>query len=247
MRAAIHQPHYFPWTGYFDKMAKADVFVLLDQVQLEKNSLMLKNRVLDKSGEIKYITISGETKGFLDREYRHLLTKDVKVWTTRQLNALRDYYRKAKYSGEIFPLFEDFLKRDDPTICQWTCASIEWVRELLDIKTPLIYQSELDYDRQSKRSDLVYAICRAVGADTYFSGRGASMEYLDQKKFAENGVEIVYQDFQHPVYPQCSSEEFVPGVSVLDMLFNCGVDMSRHIFWENVKKTHEFEKGTGGC
>lgn len=241
MRVAIHQPHYFPWIGYFDKMAKADAFILLDQVQLEKNSFMLKNRVMDKSGEVKYITISGETKGFLSREYRELLTKDVEGWTARQLNALRDYYRKAKYSGEILPLFETFLKNNRQTICQWTCASIEWVSELLNIKTPLIYQSDIDYDRQCKRSELVYALCKATGADTYFSGRGASVEYLDRERFVGNGVKIIFQDFQHPVYSQCNSKEFIPGISILDMLFNCGIDTSRRIFWENVKSTHEFD------
>lgn len=56
MRAAIHQPHYFPWLGYFDKMAKADTFVLLDEVQLEKNSLMLKNRVIATNGELNPMT-----------------------------------------------------------------------------------------------------------------------------------------------------------------------------------------------
>lgn len=242
MRVAIHQPHYFPWLGYFDKMAKADAFVLLDEVQLEKNSLMLKNRILDKNGEVKFITISGETKGFLGREYRDILTKDVDVWKSRQMNAMRDYYRKAAFSGEIIPLLEEFFKQDLPTVCQWTCASIEWVRKLLDVSTPLIRQSEVDYDRESRRSDLVYAICKAIGADTYFSGRGASVEYLDREKFAENGVSIVFQDFQHPVYPQCNSAEFIPGISVLDMLFNCGIEESRRVFWENVRAAHEFDK-----
>lgn len=241
MKVAIHQPHYFPWLGYFDKMAKADVFVLLDQVQLEKNSLMLKNRILDKNGEVKFITISGETKGFLGREYRDILTKDVDVWKSRQMNAMRDYYRKAAFSKEIIPLLEEFFKQDLPTICQWTCGSIEWVRKLLGITTPLIYQSDVEYDRESRRSDLVYAICKAIGADTYFSGRGASVEYLDRERFAENGVSIVFQDFQHPVYPQCNSTEFVPGISVLDLLFNCGIEESRRIFWENVNSTHEFD------
>lgn len=241
MKAAIHQPHYFPWVGYFDKMAKADAFVILDQVQFEKGSQMVRNRVLDGNGEIKYITISGETKDFLNREYRELLTKDVESWTSRQMNALQNYYRKAKCRKEIFPLLEEFFQRDYPTICQWTCASMELVRELLDIQTPLIYQSTIDYDRDNKRSDLVYAICNAIGADTYFSGRGASMTYLDREKFAANGVKIVFQDFQHPVYPQCNTAEFVSGVSILDMLFNCGVEESRRIFWENVKSSHEFD------
>ena len=242
MKIAIHQPHYFPWLGYFDKMAKTDAFILLDEVQLEKNSLMLKNRVLDKNGGSKYITISAETKGYLDMQYCQILTKDVKGWTSRQMNALGDYYRKAAYSAEILPLLEEFFKNDFPTVCQWTCASIEWMRALLDIKTPLIRQSEIEYDRTYKRSDLVYALCKATGSDIYLSGRGASMEYLDREKFTENGVRIVFQDFQHPVYPQCNSAEFIPGISMLDMLFNCGIEESRRIFWENVHSTHEFDE-----
>lgn len=242
MKVSIHQPHYFPWLGYFDKMAKADAFVLLDQVQLEKNSLMLKNRILDKNGDVKFITISGETKGFLGREYRDILTKDANVWKSRQMNAMRDYYRKAAFSKEIIPFLEEFFKPDLSTVCQWTCASIEWVRKLLDISTPLLYQSDLDYNRESRRSDLVYAVCKAIGADTYFSGRGASVEYLDREKFKENNVKIVFQDFRHPVYTQCNSKEFIPGISVLDMLFNLGVEECRRVFWENVNSTHEFNE-----
>ena len=169
MKAANHQPHYFPWIGYFDKMAKADTFVILDQVQFEKGSQMVRNRVLDGNGEIKYITISGDTKDFLNREYRELLTKDVEGWTARQMNALRNYYRKAKYQAEILPLLEQLFQKDFKTICEWTCASMELVRELLEIKTPLIYQSDIQYDRDNKRSDLVYAICNATVSYTHLT------------------------------------------------------------------------------
>ena len=240
MRASIHQPHYFPWVGYFDKMAKADVFVLLDEVQFEKGSPMNRNRVLDPAGDVKYLTISGETKSFLDREYRDLPTKDAAVWTARQLSALENYYRRAKHRKEILPVLEEFFQQEHETVCQWVCASIELGRQLLNVKTPVIYQSDVDYDRTCKKSDLVYAICNSLGADTYFSGRGGSVQYLDREKFAANGVSIVFQDFTHPIYEQCHEGEFVPGVSVLDMLFNCGIEETRRIFWENVKSTCEF-------
>ncbi len=223
-------------------MAKADVFVLLDEVQLEKNSLMLKNRVIATNGETKFLTISADTKNYLAREYRDIQIKDAAIWKERQLNAVANYYRKAAGYRELLPLFGEFLEQDFDTVCQWTCASIAFVRRALDIKTPLIYQSAVDYDRNMKRSDLVYGICKALGADTYFSGRGASVAYLEREKFAENGVQIVFQDFTHPVYPQINTREFVPGVSVLDMLFNCGIEESRRIFWETVNSSHEFDE-----
>ena len=84
-------------------------------------------------------------------------------------------------------------------------------------------------------------ICKALGADTYFSGCGASLEYLNREKFNENNVKIIFQDFTHPVYPQIHTTEFVPGISILDMLFNCGIEETKRIFWENVRSTHEFD------
>lgn len=234
MRISIHQPHYFPWLGYFDKMAKADKFVLLDEVQLEKGSPMIRNRVLDPNGEVKYLTISVDTKDFLNRKYNALAVKDRERCFERQFNMLKNYYRTAKYRDEVLPLIQCFFSRDYTTVCQWTCGSIELVRELLEIETPLVYQSDLDYDRSQKRSDLVYAICNALGADTYLSGRGGSRDYLKREEFGNSGIQIMFQDFTHPSYQQLNNPAFVPGISVLDMLFNCGIEESRRIFWECV-------------
>lgn len=241
MKAAIHQPHYFPWLGYFDIMAKADIFILMDEVQMERRSYMIRNRVLDGNGEIKYVTISADTKGFLQKQYREIPVKDTDIWTARQESVLREYYRRAAYREELLPIVTEFLKNRYQTVCEWTSASIELVAGLLGVQTPIVYQSSLDYDRDCKKSDLVLALCKAVGADISFTGRGGSMEYLDREKFAANGVRPYFQEFQHPVYSQCNSAEFIPGISVLDMLFNLGVEESRRVFWENVNSTHEFD------
>lgn len=240
MIVAIHQPHYFPWVGYFDKMAKADTFVLLDQVQFEKGSQMIRNRVLDNNGAVKYITISAETKAFLDREYNCLEVKDVKSWTDRQLNALKNYYQKSPYVEEILQIMKEFLSNEYSTVCGWTCASIDLICKLMEIETPIILQSEINYDRSRRKSDLVLAICDSLKSDRYFSGRGGSVEYLDRDEFGKNGVDIVFQDFKHPEYTQCNTKEFVPGLSILDMLFNCGVNKTRELFWDNVRSTNEF-------
>lgn len=236
MRIAIHQPHYFPWVGYFDKMAKADAFVLLDEVQFEKGSAMIRNRVPDTKGEIKYLTISADTSDFLNKQYREIPVKDAQKCFEKQMNMLKNYYHRAPFKNEIMVLLEDYFSQQHETVCQYTCASIELVRDVLDIQTPLMYQSAVEYDRDRKRSDLVYAICESMNADVYLSGRGASMRYLKRDEFRGNGIDIVFQDFNHPQYPQQHRGEFVPGVSILDMLFNCGIEQTKSIFWENVSR-----------
>lgn len=241
MIAAIHQPHYFPWLGYFDKMAKVDCFVLLDQVQFEKGSQMNRNRIIDTNGNIKYITISGETTDHLNTEYRNIRTKDNSIWIRNQYNAIENYYRKAPAKKEMMPLIEHFFESDYSTVCEWTIGSIELIKSLLEIKTIILKQSDIDYDRQCRKSDLVYALCKAIGSAVYFSGKGGSVDYLDYNMFSENGITIIFQDFQHPVYNQINTNSFIPGVSVLDMLFNCGIDMTRSVFWQNVSSSSEFK------
>lgn len=242
MRTAIHQPHYFPWMGYFDKMAKADAFVLLDGVQYVKSSLMSRNRILSPNGELAFLSIQVDKSGYCEKKYSEIPTVNNRVWSNKHFSLLREYYRKSIGYQEILPLLEPFYKNDYLFVCEWTIASIELCRNLLGIKTPLILQSTVEYDRSNKKSDMDMEICKAIGADTYFSGRGASVEYLDREKFARNNIKIVFQDFQHPVYPQCNSKEFILGISILDMLFNCGIEETRRIFWENVHSTHEFDE-----
>ena len=50
MIVAIHQPQYLPWIGYFDKLDRADVFVLLDNVQYKKNEWQNRNRIRTSQG-----------------------------------------------------------------------------------------------------------------------------------------------------------------------------------------------------
>lgn len=242
MKIAIHQPHYFPWIGYFDKIAKVDKFVLLDQVQFEKGSQMIRNRVVSDAGVIKYITISADTTNFLKKEYKDIQIKNADEWKTRQKNALKNYYRNADFLCEIMSILDVFWGNDYQTVCEWTCKSIELICGLLNIDTELIYQSDISYDKETRNSDLVLSICKKLKSDYYFSGRGASVKYLDQEKFKMNGIDIVFQDFGHPVYTQCNSENFIPGVSVIDMLFNCGIKEAKRLFWENIKKNNELDE-----
>lgn len=245
MRIAIQQPHFFPWLGYFDKMAKVDAFVLMDEVQLEKRSPMTRNRILARNGDIRYFTIAANQRGSREKPYREIPLSEDPKWKVSNCRQLQDYYQKAPCYREIMPLLEAFYRQEFQSLCDCTVKSIRLVKELLEIPTELPAQSRLDYDKSQRKSDLVLALCLAAGADTYLAGRGASMRYLEREKFAEKGVEVIFQDFQHPVYPQCNSTAFVPGISTLDMLFNCGVRESRRIFWETVKNGREFD-GTEG-
>ena len=93
---------------------------------------------------------------------------------------------------------------------------LNYLLEMLHIKTPIYYSSELPVS--GKKSDLVLNICRHFKATTYISGL-ASKEYLDEQSFANHEIAIEYHASKPPVYPQFHGE-FIAGLSMLDMLLN---------------------------
>ncbi len=234
MKIAIHQPHYFPWLGYFHKLASSDIFILLNEVQLEKGSFMARNRVLNQNGDITFINIPADKKGFLEKEYKDIATKDNHLWPEQQKNKLHSYYRHYPFYSDVIPYLEDYYNHEWAYLCDWAVNSIFMCNKLLGIEKKVLLQSNIDYNKDAKKSDLVLEICKELEASVYLSGNGGSSQYLNRDSFQNNYISIEFQNFEHPTYEQLNSKEFVKGLSILDVLFSCGIEETKRLFWQTV-------------
>lgn len=234
MRVGIHQINYLPWMGYFNKIAKSDVFILMDEVQMTDGGMMQRNRVLNKNGEISFLTVAFAKKGYMDIPFSEVRLNQAVDWQKRQLNFLWDNYHKFPYWEEVYKSFAFVFEEKFETLQQVNERTIRQIMLLLDIQTPLIYQSSLSYDRTTKNNDLVLELCKAVGADCYLSGNGAK-KYMEVEAFRQQGINVQFQTFDPPPYTQKYSRDgAVPGLSILDVFLNCGIEETRRLFWESI-------------
>lgn len=240
MKVAIHQLHYFPWLGYYDKMAKVDEFIILDEVQLTDKSNMFRNLFLSKSGAAKYLTIPFEKKGYMEKACHELTINQSVRWQDNHRNFIKDNYKKAPFFTEIWDRISWIFEKEYELLNEITYDSLIVIKEMLNININLIKQSKLYQNSDLRKNDLVLLLCLAASADTYLSGNGAK-KYMNDLIYQQNGIRVIYQRFKYPVYNQINSQEFVPNLSTLDILFNCGIERTREIFWENVKSTNEFD------
>ncbi len=239
MVVGIHQPHYFPWIGYFDKMAKSDRFILLDEVQMEKGSFMYRNRIINCQGKIVYLTISGDKHGYLEKKYRDIESTNDNECLKKQKNEIIQAYKESNFFDEIWNHLGILFETEETTICNYCIRSIFAIKDLLGIDTKIFLQSDLHYDETQKKNNLVLDLCKAIGANEYLSGNGAR-KYTDEASYLSAGITLRYQDFHIPEYDQIHTNEFIPGLSILDMLFNCGIERTKQMFWNESNKRQEF-------
>jgi hypothetical protein len=217
---AIHQPNYIPWPGYFHKLSACDVFVYLDAVQFPRGqSFAARNRVKTPNG-VAFLTIPVSLprgrEGMVS--YREVQFAD-SDWKRKHLRTIEQSYRRASAFDEIWPLYRDELEPDRGFV-ELNVALIEAVCAYLGIDTPRVRLSDLLPEFGAK-SELILDICRALGATTYLSGSGGGRRYTDEAFLARHGIEVRYDEYPTPTYPQLWGP-FVPGLSVVDVLFNCG-------------------------
>jgi hypothetical protein len=212
---AIHQPNYAPWIGYFVKMAAADIFVLLDDVQFSKGSWTNRTKVLGPSGPA-YLTVPLKDPAF--KSIRDLETADDR-WPEAHLRKLRSYYSGSPGLPIVDSLFEVVGSEERRSLVGANIGLIERVRSLLGIKNRMVRSSELAVSETDPVERLI-GICRSLGGHTYLSGRGGA-SYNDPSRFAAAGTGLVYLGFDHPAYQQ-GREPFTPGLSILDLLASRG-------------------------
>ena len=215
MLLSAHQPAYLPWPGYFDKIARSDLFVYLDSVQYEKNSFINRNRIKTSQGS-HWLTIPVATKGHFSSTLAHTLIDSNAAWRRKHVKALEHAYSKAPAYGQFMPFVSQLISSEELNLSDYLYHHlISWCC-LLGIGTPIIRASTLSLS--GSKSDLILDLCRQLGASRYLSGvHGRS--YLSADDFTASGIEIDYQDYAPPVYAQLWGD-FLPGLSMVDLCMN---------------------------
>jgi len=219
MIVAVHQPQYLPWLGYFDKIDKADIFVLLDAVQFKKNEWQNRNKIKTAQGW-QWLTVPVMYK------YPQLInevTINNKVnWQHKQRQAILSNYKKAPHYEMLEGFFENLFASSWQLISRLNIEIVKRLVQILGIDKPLYVASEIGQFPHDP-DDRLIAITKHFGADTYLAGSGGR-EYMDLEKYDKSGIRVIFQDFKHPVYDQLFGE-FEPFMSVIDLIYNHG-DMS---------------------
>jgi len=221
MILSVHQPQYIPWLGFFDKIAHSDAFVFLDVVQYKPREWQNRNKIRTKDGSL-WLTVPVVTTGLGRQAINDVKIDNSSAWTKEHWTSLRCWYSRAPYFDTYAPFWEDVFSRKWDKLVDLNLHVTKFLLQALGINIPLYLESELGTTGQA--TDRIIELCQKLQADTYLTGSGGR-NYLDEAKFPEAGIKLQYQDYQHPVYRQQymkSGDDFMAGISVIDLLFNEG-------------------------
>jgi|ERR1035438_217830 hypothetical protein len=220
MKVAIAQPAYLPWLGYFDLLDQVDQFVLLDSVQFEKQSWQQRNRIKTPRG-LQWLTVPAMFRGRLHQRIRDVEIREAEFWRDH-LRAVELNYKRSQFFDAYFPDFESLLKSKSSThrLVELTSGCITWFAGILNIKTPIVFSSELPV--QGGRTKLLAEICGYLGANAYLSPIGSAAYLLEEMEIlTARGITVEFQHYEHPEYRQLFPP-FQPYACILDLMMNEG-------------------------
>jgi len=229
-RVSIHQPEHLPWLGFFHKVMSVDEFVILDNVQFEKNYFQNRTKIRTKEGW-QYITVPlkkfHSTQKISEIEISHNHT-----WEWHNLNKIQNSYRRANYFPSYFTDFQKIYSEKVAMLCDFNITLIDFLLKMFEIPTKIILASDLTSHPEATGTARLIDICKTLNADVYLSGQFGK-EYLDLSEFEKEKIQVEFQEFGYPEYKQ-QYQPFIP-VSAIDLLFNCG-EQSKKIIQDCVKK-----------
>jgi len=223
---SCHQPAYLPWLGYFNKMARADIFVSLGDVQFERGSYVNRNKIKDANG-IVWLTIPLKMRWHMKKTIRQMEPISDTRWRQKHKKTILQSYAKSAYSWEYRYILSGIFSG-----MGWL-ESWQPIAQLLKIETP-VYKGAKDLPGiTGQNNDLLISMCKHFKADRFIfgeQGRG----YCDMAAFVAAGIEPLFQNFQCLEYPQIWGE-FEPQLSVIDALMNVGAKRTRELIMEGWK------------
>lgn len=210
---AIHQPPYLPWIGLLDKIARADVFVVLDDVQFNKRAFQHRT-LYSTPSQARYLSLSVRAKGHQEEGLRiRNIELDGNGNAPTHYETLRHRYGKTPGWGAIGQKLAEILTAPPRLLVDINMSLLLLTLDVFDIRPKIILSSELA--GEGRKSDLMLSLTREAGGDIYLSGSGAD-SYMASDVFEQAGVGILRQSHVHPVWQQGIGSAFIPGCFALE-------------------------------
>jgi len=213
------QPTYLPWVGYFDLIKNCDLFVFLDDVQFSKRSWQQRNKILNNQN-ITTLTVPVLTKNKFYQKINEAKINNKENWKKKHLSSIIFNYSRHKYFKEFFELYQKNIIKDHEILSKLNISLIKTITGYLNINCNFILSSNLGLNK--KKEDKIIEILKITNAKEYISTPG-SVDYLgDGENIIKCGFKFRYRNYKIKEYNQKNLKNFVPYLSIIDLIFNHG-------------------------
>jgi hypothetical protein len=227
VRLGALQPSYLPWLGFFDQIARCDLFILYDDLPYSKDTWRNRNRIRTPQGWC-WLSVPVVNAGVSRKTIREVQVSEHGNWRRAHWRSLRTAYGRAPY----FECHEEFFARLYESrwrfLVDLNLAVVRYLVESLGTETPLLLSSAAGLERDYRRvypektdpAGRMIFVCQELGAMQFLEG-AVGRTFMDSARFEASGITLEFHEYQHPVYRQLFSP-FIPYLSVVDLLFNHG-------------------------
>ena len=214
----VNQPRFLPALNYFQRMVLADTFIYRDDVQFQPKCWENRNKI-KCAGGWRWLTVPVKSCP-IGTNIREARIDNSLPWARKMLGAIRVNYARAPYFDEWFPRFESVLSHRFERLVALNWCIIDLFIEAWKINCKFVQASSLECEGDT--DGILIEMCGKLGADTYLSG-SEGRNYNRPEEWKKAGIDLHYHDYEPVEYIQ-QFGEFVPWMSAIDLLMNCGAD-----------------------
>ncbi|MFA5132719.1 MAG: WbqC family protein [Candidatus Paceibacterota bacterium] len=215
MVVGVLQPSYLPWLGYFDQIDQSNIFIFYDTVQYDKNGWRNRNKIKTKNG-IQWLTVPITKKDGLLKDVEIVYESD---WVKKHLESIKQTYGKYRFFEEVYEIISNRLLLKYGNLSMLCCDLIVDICRYMDMDNIMFMKaSDLPEFTGDANERLVKMLMHVNG--TMFIEGASGINYINDKMFARNGIEVKFQNYECVKYDLTVNEN----LSVVDALFRFGKD-----------------------
>jgi len=180
MKLSLHQPNFFPYYPFFQKMEKSDIFLIMTHCQYEHRNYQNRFNLEDR-----WYTMS-VNKG--TQKCEGSSPKDL-INSKMYVDYINDWDRIKNRLANYKTILDEFDDCFCDSLADTNISIILKIKSMLEIPTKIVF----DYPTELKSTERIIDLCKNHRASEYYSGISGS-KYLSIENFERNGIKISFQD-----------------------------------------------------